>query len=307
MAETHPAVQTIDLEFLGLTQAIAVFLVRGPEGCVLVECGPMSTRPRLEAALAGLGVTPDSVSDVLLTHVHLDHAGSAGWWAERGARIHVHAAGAPHLVDPARLMASAGKVYGADLDRLWGAMPAVDPGRLRSHAASEPFVAGGLTWEAIDTPGHARHHLCFRLGDGVFTGDVGGIRLPGHQPAIAPTPPPDIDLALWAGSLERLRAASPRKLYLTHFGAVDDPLPHLAQVDASLRAAAAQVAAGLAAGRDRDSMVTSFATWQRSLLVRAGLVTGVVEAYMAGNPPAMAVDGLLRCLARAGVGTAAPA
>lgn len=307
MTEAHPAVQTIDLRFLGLDQAIAVFLVRGPDGCVLVECGPMSTRPHLAAALAELGVTPDSVSDVLLTHVHLDHAGSSGWWAERGARVHVHAAGAPHLVDPARLMASAGKVYGADLERLWGAMPPVDPGRLRSHAASEPFMAGGLVWEAIDTPGHARHHLCYRLGDVVFTGDVGGIRLPGHQPAIAPTPPPDIDLALWAGSLERLRAAVPRRLYLTHFGAVDDPLPHLEQVEASLRAAAAQVAAGRAAGLDRDGMVASFAAWQRSMLVRAGLAAGVVEAYMAGNPPAMAVDGLLRCLARAEVGRAAPA
>lgn len=290
--------QVLDLEFLGLRHAIAAFVVRGPAGWVLVESGPMTTLPRLLEALAPLGVTPSEVTDLLVTHVHLDHAGAAGWWAAQGARVHVHAVGAPHLVDPSRLMVSAGRVYGSELDRLWGSMPAVAGEQLVVHAQSGPFKAGGLDWEALDTPGHARHHLCYRLGREVFTGDVGGIRLPGCLAAVAPTPPPDIDVTAWKASLAVLRSALPERLYLTHFGAVDDPGPHLDRVAAHLDAAVEELRGQLASGKARDDRVEAFKAWQRQKLGREGIQGEALAAYLAGNPSGMAVDGISRALAR---------
>lgn len=298
MNHASTAPQVLDLAFLGLPQAIAAFAVRGSRGWVLVESGPMTTLPRLLDALAALGVTPTDVGDVLLTHVHLDHAGAAGWWAEQGAQIHVHALGAPHLLDPSRLMASAGRVYGPDLDRLWGGMPAVAAERLTVHDGDAAFEAGGLAWDAFDTPGHARHHLCYRFADCLFTGDVGGIRVPGCSVAVAPTPPPDIDIPAWKRSLARLSALEPARLYLTHFGVVQDVQAHLRRVEEHLEAAVARLQPLHARGADRETMVAAFEAWQRERLELAGVVGQDQAAYLAGNPSAMAVDGICRALSR---------
>lgn len=291
-----PAVHVLDLEFQGLAEAIAVFAIIGPRGTVLVECGPTSTLPRLLAALASLGVPPKGVSDVLVTHVHLDHAGSAGWWSEQGANVHVHRRGHRHLADPARLLASATRVYGADMERLWGEMRPVAGQRLVAHDDGQRFSAGGVAFRSIDTPGHAVHHLAYAMGDDIFTGDVAGIRLPDCRPVVAPTPPPDIDVGDWLASLERIRRLRPARLQLTHFGTVFDADAHLDGVAASLRASLARVAEGRSRGLDRDALVGDFAAWSRSSLAELGVDGRVLEAYMAANPAGMAVDGLTRYL-----------
>jgi len=291
-----PPIHVLDLDFQGLPEAIAAFAVIGPGGTVLVECGPTSTLPRLVDALASLGVVPAAVTDVLVTHVHLDHAGSAGWWAAQGATIHVHARGKRHLADPARLLASAARVYGADLHRLWGSMQPVAEDRLQAHEGDDPFEVAGLGFRSIDTPGHAVHHLAYALGDEVFTGDVAGIRLPGCTAVVAPTPPPDIDPGAWRASLERIRRLRPAKLHLTHFGSADGVDAHLDAVAASLEASLEQVADGRKRGLDRDALVGEYSAWSRLALTRRGLTGRVLDAYVAANPPGMAVDGLLRCL-----------
>lgn len=291
-----PAVHILDLDFQGLAEAIAVFAIIGPRGTVLVECGPTSTLPRLLTELAALGITPADVSDVLVTHVHLDHAGSAGWWSAQGANVHVHRRGHRHLADPARLLASAARVYGADMERLWGEMRPVAAQRLVAHDDGERFNVGGIAFRSIDTPGHAVHHLAYAMGDAVFTGDVAGIRLPGCRPVVAPTPPPDIDVGMWLTSLERIRQLRPARLHLTHFGTANDADQHLDGVAASLHASLARVAAGLGRGLDRDALVGDFAAWSRRTLAELGVEGRVLDAYMAANPAGMAVDGLTRHL-----------
>ncbi|MBK7780067.1 MAG: MBL fold metallo-hydrolase [Ardenticatenia bacterium] len=299
MSDPQP-IATIDLDFLGLAEAIAVFALTGPQGTVLVECGPMSTLPRLVAQLAARGITPADVTDVLVTHVHLDHAGSAGWWARSGARIHVHRRGYQHLADPTRLIASASRVYGADMGRFWGDMPAAPEAHLVAHDDGDRISAGGLAIRCIDTPGHARHHLCFAFERALFTGDIAGIRLPGQLAAVAPTPPPDIDIAAWLGSLERIRRQQASRLFLTHFGEVVDADAHLDRVRDALSAAAARVADGLSRGLLREALIDDFAAWSRAVLAAQGVTGPILDAYLAANPPPMAVDGLMRYLGQQG-------
>ncbi len=293
-----PRIHTIDLDFLGIPESIAVYALSGPDGTVLVESGPMSTVHVLSASLATIGIAPSDVTDVLVTHVHLDHAGSAGWWAAQGARIHVHRLGHRHLADPSRLLASASRVYGSDMNRLWGTMSPVPLERLIAHDDGDTIAAAGLDLRCIDTPGHASHHLCFVIDGAVFTGDVAGIRMPGQRAAMAPTPPPDIDVEAWMDSLGRLRRQQAERLYLTHFGEVRDPAAHLDRVAAALIAAADCVARGLGNGLDRDGLSAAFDAWYRSELSRQGVTGRAVDAYLAGNPPPMAVDGLQRYLGR---------
>ncbi len=173
-------IDTIDLEFQGASNVIASFLIHGPGGPVLVETGPVSTLPTLLARLEERGVRPGDVRDVLVTHIHLDHAGAAGWWAREGARVWVHSVGAPHLVDPGKLLASAKRIYGDRMDALWGEVVAAPADRVIAVDDGAQLEVGGLSITAIDTPGHAWHHHVYRLEDVAFTGDAAGILLPGH-------------------------------------------------------------------------------------------------------------------------------
>src|SRR5512143_2025441 len=173
---TRQGVQTLDLNFLELAGTIAVYLIPHPHGAVLVESGPGSTLHNLKAGLESHGLKPSDISDVLLTHIHLDHAGSAGWWARQGARIHVHPVGAPHLLDPEKLLASAQRIYGDQMDRLWGEFLPVPDDRLVIIQDGDEVEIDGLCFKALDTPGHANHHYAYLFGDVCFTGDIGGIR-----------------------------------------------------------------------------------------------------------------------------------
>src|SRR4030042_4609731 len=130
MNNNHGTVVTIDLKFMGRANAIAAYLIPHRRGAVLVECGPGSTTTALEVGLSENGFHAEDITDVLLTHIHLDHAGAAGWLARRGARIHVHSAGAPHLLDPEKLLSSAKRIYGDMMDRLWGDFLPVQAGQL---------------------------------------------------------------------------------------------------------------------------------------------------------------------------------
>jgi glyoxylase-like metal-dependent hydrolase (beta-lactamase superfamily II) len=188
----------------------------------------------LEQQLADKGVRLDEIRHVLLTHIHLDHAGCAGALLEKcpQAELLVHEKGARHMVDPSRLMSSATRLYGADMERLWGEMRPVPADRVRVLSGGERVVAGGRELEVAYTPGHASHHVSFfDASAGIaFVGDVAGIRRGNGNYILPPAPPPDIDLEAWRASADRILAWNPDTLFLTHFGPFHGARPHFQEL-----------------------------------------------------------------------------
>ena len=287
-------VEILDLRFQGAPHVIAAFLIRGPLGPVLIETGPGSTLPTLLEELQRIGVRAEDVRDVLVTHVHLDHAGAAGWWARRGARVHVHEAGAPHLIDPGRLLSSARRIYGDRMDELWGEVLPAPPDRVVAVEDGATLDVGGLEVHAIDTPGHAGHHLVFHVGDVAFTGDAAGIRLPGSSWIDLPAPPPEFDLEAWRESLGKLRAAGPQTLYRTHFGATTETDRELAVFEEVLEQGAEWIREMLGRQLERDRMIERFSELMRARAAAGGVDEDGLRAYELANPREMSVDGIAR-------------
>jgi glyoxylase-like metal-dependent hydrolase (beta-lactamase superfamily II) len=230
----------IDLQHLGRSRVIASYLLTGAE-LALVDCGPTSCLDGLEEGLVAHGLAVEDLHHLLLTHIHLDHAGAAGALVRRnpGLRVHVSEIGAPHLVDPARLEASARRLYGDDFDRLWGPLVPVP--------AENVVVVGEsvLGVEAWPTPGHASHHVSFLASDGTcYSGDVTGVVI-APSTLIAPVcPPPDVDLEAWERSLDSIVERRPERLCLPHFGVVEDPEQHVEHTRERLREWAGRVRDG---------------------------------------------------------------
>jgi glyoxylase-like metal-dependent hydrolase (beta-lactamase superfamily II) len=295
------AIHTLDLQFLGAQRAIASFLLIGPDGPVLVESGPGSTLPALLAGLAQHGLKPADVRHVLVTHIHLDHAGAAGWWAQQGATVYVHHVGAPHLVQPERLLASARRIYGDMMDVLWGEFLPAPAERVHALRDGDVVEAAGLRLTAVDTPGHARHHMVYQLGDAAFVGDVAGVRRPDSPYVDLPTPPPEFDLEAWLNSLARLRAQRLGAIYLTHFGDVPGVDEQLGQVEALLLEFTGRVRAGLEVGHDRDTILKEMTAWAETRLEAAGVNQHDWPIYASLAPVSMSVDGVLRYWHKQGV------
>lgn len=219
---------------------IASYLVADRDALALVEAGPASTLPALLHGIRAAGHEPEALTDIFLTHIHLDHAAAAGHLARLAprARVHVHALGAPHLVDPSRLLASAARLYGSRMDEMWGTMLPIDADRIHVPADGEEVRVGWRALAAVETPGHASHHIAWHDPDArlLFTGDVAGIRMDGARHVRPPTPPPEIDTPRWLESIARLRSLRPELLLLTHFGGVSDVEWHLDDLAARLNA-----------------------------------------------------------------------
>jgi glyoxylase-like metal-dependent hydrolase (beta-lactamase superfamily II) len=219
--------RVIDVEHLGRPHVIGCWEVDG----VLVDPGPESSLPTLLAALG-----EEKPRALLLTHIHLDHAAATGAMVRRwpDLEVYVHERGAPHLIDPSKLLASAERLYGDQMERLWGTILPVPEGNVR-------ILSGGETVHGMRvayTPGHASHHVCYLHEDSgtAFVGDVAACRIPPSDLIVPPTPPPDIDIELWEESLDLVAGWSPSRLALTHFGAVEDDVPgHIDAVRARLR------------------------------------------------------------------------
>lgn len=289
-----PSIQVLDLEFQGIPQAIASFLVRGPAGSVLVETGPMSTLGVLRRRLAAAGIAEEEIGQVLVTHIHLDHSGAAGWWAQRGATVYVHPRGAPHLVDPARLLSSAERIYGDRMDALWGKTVAAPAERVIAIEDGAEVMAGGLTFRALATPGHAWHHHAWWLDGALFAGDAAGIRIPGCGWLDLPAPPPEFELEVWRETLDRLRKAAPDALYRTHFGASSEIAAELDRFEEMLNDGARFIRRLVESGVERDEMVERYLLRVRDLAAAAGVGDEVARAYEVANPRQMSVDGILR-------------
>jgi glyoxylase-like metal-dependent hydrolase (beta-lactamase superfamily II) len=208
---------------------ICAYVVNG----LIVDPGPSSC---VETLLDGLGgVKPRGL---LLTHIHLDHAGASGVLCRRfpDLVVYVHETGAPHLVDPSKLLASATRLHGDDMDELWGEVAPVPSHRIRALSGGER-VEG---FQVAYTPGHASHHVCYFHEDSgdAYVGDTAGVRIPPYEHTIAPTPPPDIDVEAWLDSLHKIAAWNPQSLQLTHFGRVTDVADQLHRVRSALLDAA---------------------------------------------------------------------
>lgn len=303
-------IHTIDLRFMGLDHAVAAFAVEGPAGWVLVETGPGSTLPALVDGLSALGVHPGELAGAFVTHIHLDHAGAAGWLARQGVPIHVHPIGAPHLVDPTRLLASATRIWGDGTEALWGPMLSAPADRVVAVEDGQVVDVGGLAFRAVATPGHAKHHHAWRVGDALFAGDAAGVRLPHSRLVAVPAVPPEFDPEAWGGTIDRLAAETTTSsapsnppspvttFYLTHFGPVTDLTWHTAHLRDELAAVVAFIGDLHGAGTERDIVVERYVAWCRSRALDAGVNASELARFEAANPVEVSVDGVLRWLAK---------
>ena len=287
-------VYTLDLNFMGVRQAIASYLIPHAHGAVLVESGPGSTQEALQERLGAYGFTPGDVTDVLLTHIHLDHAGAAGWLAQQGARIHVHPLGAPHLADPEKLLSSARRIYGELMDVLWGQFLPVPEARLQVPEDGEVLSIHGLQFKAVDTPGHADHHFAYRYEDWLFTGDIGGVRLPGRPHVRLPMPPPEFHLEKWRASLARLEQEGAKRFVPTHFGAYEDTGWHLQALKRALDEVEAWMEKELPLDHPDDELNRRFLEWTEKRSRAEGLGDAELHAYETANPSWMSSSGIRR-------------
>ncbi len=232
--------ELIDLHHQGRARVIASYLVETDHGLALVDCGPSSCLPLLRKGLRGRGLDVSDLRHLLLSHIHLDHAGAAGVLVRENPALEVHVSevGAPHLVDPSRLERSARRLYGEHFESLWGELAPVPQQNVRRVGATV------LGFACFPSPGHALHHVCYLDRDGtLFTGDAGGVRIQPSMLVVPPTPPPDVDVDAWFRTLDELRRRAPARLALTHFGVATDVDRHLDELRSRLADWAARVAA----------------------------------------------------------------
>jgi glyoxylase-like metal-dependent hydrolase (beta-lactamase superfamily II) len=221
----------VDLNFLGRPEIIATGILHGSAGVALVDPGPERALPELTSQLTRKGIRFEDVRQLLITHIHLDHAGATGTIVDKYPHIQVlvHERGAPHMIDPAKLLASAGRLYGQDMDRLWGDVKPVPATNITALKGGETLTAAGRELLVAYTPGHASHHVSyFDTASGLaFVGDTAGIRRGSGTYVMPPTPPPDIDIEAWHESEKKILAWSPDTVFLTHFGPYHAPRQHL--------------------------------------------------------------------------------
>lgn len=289
---------TIDLNFMGIHGAIASYMIPHTGGVVLVESGPGSTIPALQSGLETYGFSVSDVSDVLLTHIHLDHAGAAGWLAGQGATIYVHPIGAPHMRDPQKLLASAARIYGDQMDQLWGEFLAVPADRLIIPEDEDIIEINGLRFQALDTPGHARHHYAYLYKDVCFSGDIGGVRMSDTKHLRIPMPPPEFVLEDWRASHKRLQTefvlGKFARIAPTHFGIFNDPIWHLNALQSGLDDVEAWIESVMTDDLSIEKLNDEFLKWTHKRSIAEGFAQEQIDAYEAANPSWMSSYGIQR-------------
>ena len=238
MAQPAP----LDLQHQGAERVIGVYLLETADGPALFDCGPTSCLPSLKERLAEQGLALTDLRHLLLSHIHLDHAGAAGVLVREhpGLQVHVAEIGAPHLLDPSRLELSARRLYGDTFDTLWGELAPVPEQNL--NIVGERVL--GL--DCFPSPGHASHHVCYIDGAGtLYAGDAAGVRIVPNRYVFPPTPPPDIDLEAWERTIDEIERRASERLALVHFGVVDSPRDHLRRLRRELRVWSQRVRQGM--------------------------------------------------------------
>jgi glyoxylase-like metal-dependent hydrolase (beta-lactamase superfamily II) len=262
--------EPLDLHHLGRERVIGCYLLETEDGPALQDCGPASCIPELKARLGERGLELHDVRHLLLSHIHLDHAGAAGALVREhaGLQVHVSEVGAPHLVEPSRLERSARRLYGYEFERLWGELAPVPEGNVHVVGARV------LGLDCFSSPGHASHHVCYLGPDmTLYAGDAAGVRIQPSEFVLPPTPPPELDLEAWEHTLDEIEARRPERLALIHFGVAEDVGRHLAELRGRLRdwarrvrdgASEEEFAAEAAAdlGADREAYEQAMPFWQ---------------------------------------------
>jgi glyoxylase-like metal-dependent hydrolase (beta-lactamase superfamily II) len=237
------SLRIVDLHFGGREQAIGVYVVETDDGPALFDCGPASTLPALERGLEQLGLRLTDIRHLLLSHIHLDHAGAAGTILQRHPELTVWVSpvGAPHLADPSRLERSARRLYGDLFDPLWGELLPVAEGNIR---LAEGDVVG---WDAFPTTGHASHHVSYLREGTLLAGDACGVRMAPSGYVLPVSPPPEFDREAWHTTVAEVRRRAPARLALVHFGVFEDVAAHLDALDREMDEWVARAERGLTA------------------------------------------------------------
>lgn len=287
-------IHTIDLQFLSTSNGIAAFLVESPQGPILVETGPHSTFLTLKGEIERIGYQLTDIKHVLITHIHLDHAGAAWCFAEHGAQIYLHPRGYKHMHDPSRLLASAKMIYQDQMDSLWGTLKPIPEDQLHIVQHLDTIEINGLNFIAHHTPGHAQHHIAWQLGPSIFTGDVAGVSI-NDGPVIPPCPPPDIDREAWLDSIDHLLSLNGiERYYLAHFGPVRNVIDHMDKLKIAILAYTEFIEPYAAQGKQVDDILPDFRLFVKDFLIKNGLNADDATAYEAANPSDMSATGLLR-------------
>jgi len=295
----------IDLLHMGMERIIGVYVLETDDGPALFDCGPSSTIAALEAGLAERDLSLQDMRHLLLSHIHFDHAGAAGSLVREhpGLQVHVSEIGAPHLVDPEKLVASATRLWGADMDRLWGEVRRVPREALVVLNGGETIDAGGRRLAVAYTPGHASHHVSyFDAESGVaFVGDTAGIRRGRDGFVLPPTPPPDIDLEAWRTSLQTIAGWRAETLFVTHFGPHAPAGAHLTEMADHLDLVAGLVRTSLGHDGDDASREAWYADQIRREL-RRRMPEAAAQAYEVAGRFDLNWKGLARYWRKRGVG-----
>ena len=287
-------VHVLDTHQLGTSTIVAATALETNDGLALFDTGPESTFDNVAAELGEIGFMPTDVRHVFLSHIHFDHAGAAWRFAELGATIYVHPRGALHLIDPAKLIVSAERLFGGDMQRLWGRIAPVPERNVRILHDGDRVRLPPFEIRAIETPGHASHHHVYVWENNLFGGDIAGVRL-GHGPPVPPFVPPELHVESWLESLEKIRAANPAKLYLPHFGLVADSVPtHLNAMEERVRRWSTWFLDRIRSGADEQQLIREFAEYEKADLLTGGANETLARDYETADPSYMAIPAAFR-------------
>src|SRR6266516_4600630 len=244
----------ISLPFQGEPEIVGSYLIAGETEIALIDPGPGSVLEAQLAAIREAGFDPSDVTHLILTHIHLDHAGMTGSLLHSmpRANVYVHSKGAPHLIDTSKVVASAARIYGERMQQLWGEIESTPTERVRTLEGGDILKVAGRRLEVHYTPGHAVHHVIYfdaHSGE-LFAGDVAGVRLPGVDYVKPPTPPPDLDLEAWSDSIRLVRSLRPDVLYIGHFGAIRNISEHFERLREKLFAWGEFILVAMRDGKD---------------------------------------------------------
>jgi glyoxylase-like metal-dependent hydrolase (beta-lactamase superfamily II) len=289
---------SLDVHFQGHPGLIAAHAIETADGWIIIDPGPGSCTDALLEALHLLSIPVEAVKQLYVTHVHLDHAGGAGWWAQRGVPVFCHPRAARHLAQPQQLLRSAAEIYGEKMDTLWGSMSTVPEIQLHPLNDGETVPCGGLTVTAWDTPGHARHHHAYLIGDVCFAGDVAGMRLAGTDYLSVTAAPPQFELEPYLQSVQRLREGKFRQLYLTHFGLVNEVDAHLAAYQQRLTEVYTTLSADLARGLNENEASRAYTQREHLLAQQKGITPPQWQLLEQTNSTTMCATGLIQAHTR---------
>jgi glyoxylase-like metal-dependent hydrolase (beta-lactamase superfamily II) len=287
-------IHVLDTLQLGKRGIIAATALETNEGIALFDTGAESTFDNIVAELRRIGSAAADVRHVFVSHIHFDHAGAAWRFAELGATIYVHPRGARHLVDPSKLIESATRIFGDNMQRLWGRIAPVPAERVRVLEDGSVVRVAPFDIRAIETLGHATHHHVYAWNDVLFGGDVAGVRL-GNGPPIPPFVPPELHVDSWLESIAKMRAVGASQLYLPHFGRVADSLDaHFDALEERVRRWSQWFRERIRGGADEQQLVPEFAEYEHADLRAKGADAALIDGYEAADPSYMAVGAAVR-------------